>query len=164
MTKLTNKSIRFIWHHIVDLKDDTTSLAAKRHDVSERRIRQLTRSYRETGRYPTLNPNRRPKGPPLSEEEKVIINEFWEEKRLGATLLWRELKKAGYRIPHNKVNAYLNKTGEFSNAGIGENWTGVYIPGPRLGLYQPEQLPQPSFRPGLGNPRSDRRSRQLGLL
>jgi putative transposase len=96
----------------VDLKDDTAPLAAKRHDVSKRRIRQLTSQYRKTGEFPTLNPNRRPKGPPLTEDQKAVIDAFWEEKRLGATLLWKELKKAGFHIPHNKVNTYLKDTGK----------------------------------------------------
>ena len=112
MTKLTDKKIRWLCRHIVDVGDETTVAAARRYGVSKRRIKQLTSEYRRTGVYPTLNPKRRPKSPPLSKEEKAAIDLVWEEKRVGATQIWRELKKRGWKMPHNKVNAYLKATGK----------------------------------------------------
>ncbi len=112
MTKLSDKKIRWLCRHIVDIGDETTAVVARRNDVSKRRIRQLTSVYRKTGVYPTLDPGRRPKHPPLSKEEKAAIEGVWKEKRVGATQIWRELKKRGWKIPHNKVTAHLKTTGK----------------------------------------------------
>ncbi len=108
MVKLTDKKIRWIVRHAD--RDISVGGAAKIYGVSERRIQQLVRSYRETGEFPKLKWNRRPKTR-LTEEQKQIIDEAWQEVRLGARLLYHHLKSKGLRIPHNKINAYLKATG-----------------------------------------------------
>lgn len=111
MTKLNDRKIRFLCRHIVDVKDWTINQIAMQYGITKRRVRQLVREYRETERYPKLNPARRPKGPPLSYEEKIIIDKVWEDCRLGARLLFKDLRKRGYKIPHNKIHKYLRETG-----------------------------------------------------
>jgi len=113
MTKLTDKEIRFICRHSVDVDDWTIRQLANHYGVSIRRIEQLVKEYRETKEFPKLNPSRRPKGPPLTAEEKEIIELAWLDKRVGARMLYYEIKKRGHRIPHHKINAYLKQ----------RNWT-----------------------------------------
>lgn len=107
MTKLTDKKIRFICRHSEDIGDWTNKELATQYGITERRVQQLVRKYRETGEYPKLSRSRRPKGPPLTTEEKDIIENAWEEKRVGARLLYYEIRKRGYTIPHHKINRYL---------------------------------------------------------
>ena len=40
-----------------------------------------------------------------------IIDEVWDEIRAEARLLYYEIRKKGYRIPHNKIHSYLKETG-----------------------------------------------------
>lgn len=118
MTKLTDKKIKFICKHRIDIGDWTNKRLAIQFNVTERRIQQLVKEYKETGKYPKLNQSRRPKGPPLNEEEKQIIETAWEEKRLGARLLFYEIQQRGHKISHHKINKYLLQKG----------WT---VPNPR---------------------------------
>jgi len=56
---------------------------ARLYGVSQRRIQQLIKIYKDTGEYQTLNPNRRPKRH-LTEKEKDIIEKARKESRFGA--------------------------------------------------------------------------------
>ena len=60
MVKLTNAKIKWIVKH-VENGDITTRQAADTYNVSIRRVQQLVKEYRDKGRVPTLNKNRRPK-------------------------------------------------------------------------------------------------------
>ena len=111
MTKLTNKKIKFICKHGVDKGDWTNQQLAIQYELTERRIQQLVKEYKETGKYPKLNPSRRPKSPSPTEDEKEIIDTAWDEKRLGARLLFYEIQKRNYKIPHHKINKYLLQKG-----------------------------------------------------
>jgi len=108
MVKLTDKKIRWIVRHAG--KDVSVGGAAKIYGVSDRRIQQLVKSYRETGEIPKLKRNRRPKTH-LAEEQRQEIELAWQETRLGARLLYHHLKSRNQRIPHNKINSYLKATG-----------------------------------------------------
>ena len=127
MTKLTDKKIKFICKHRVDIRDWKNQQLAIQFEVTERRVQQLVKEYKETGKYPKLNPSRRPKGSPLTEQEKQIIETTWEEKRLGARLLFYEIQKRGYKIPHHKINKYLQ---DFKNISFNKT----------LNLFHPEDL------------------------
>jgi putative transposase len=110
MVKLTNKQIRYIVNQVVKHKKSTKTMA-RLYDVSQRRVQQLVKIYRDTGEYPTLNPNRRPKTY-LTEEEKDIIEKAYKECYLGARLLRVHIAKHyGIPIPHNKIHAYLKEKG-----------------------------------------------------
>ena len=111
MTKLTDKKIRFLCKHIVDVGDWSVGDIATQYEVTERRVRQLVKQYKDTGEAPRLNSSRRPKGPPLTREEKRVIDEVWVEKRFGARLLHKELGRRGVRIPRHKIHEYLVGTG-----------------------------------------------------
>lgn len=111
MTKLSNKRIRFMCRHAVDDADETTAQLAETYEISQRRVQQVVKEYKDTGKIPVLDPRRRPNGPSLTIEERLATDQVWREKRVGARLLYKELKRRGYKIPHNKVNKYLLETG-----------------------------------------------------
>lgn len=110
VTKLSDKKIRYICQHVVEIGDWTTDQFARQYDVSLRRIQQVVKDYRQTGIPPCLNPRRRPKGKPLDSLEKEAIDQAWEETRFGARLLYHELRRRGNTIPHHTINSYLLKT------------------------------------------------------
>jgi len=110
MTKLTDRKIRFICRHVADIKDWTITTISNQYNITPRRAQQLVKHYRKTGKFPILKKNRRPKAPPLTKEEKKIIDEVWEEKHFGARMLYRELKLRGYKIPHHKIHQHLTQT------------------------------------------------------
>jgi len=110
MVKLTNEEIKWL---IIRVGSGffTVKKAAQVYGVTERRVQQLIKMHRETGVIPRLNPKRRPKTC-LSVEQKAAIGMAWEETRLGARLLFYELRRRGYKIPHNKIHQYLRETGK----------------------------------------------------
>ena len=73
MVKLTDKKIRHIINQVVKHKKSTKTMA-RLYGVSQRRVQQLVKIYRDTGEYPVLNSRRRPKRY-LTDEEKEIIEE-----------------------------------------------------------------------------------------
>ena len=81
MVKLTNRKIKWAINQVVKHKKSTKTVAQSLR-VSQRRIQQLVKAYRDTGEYPTLNPNRRPRTY-LTEEEKNIIEKAYNESYLG---------------------------------------------------------------------------------
>jgi len=70
----------------------------------------LVKEYRETGEYPKLKKNRRPKATPLTSEEKKHIDRVWRENRYGARMIFNQLKAQHIRIQHHKIHTYLNAT------------------------------------------------------
>ena len=109
LVKLTNEDIKWL---VIRVNSGffTVKKAARVYEVTERRVQQLVKMYRDNGVMPRLNPNRRPKTC-LTEEQKAVIDEGWEETRCGARLLFYELRRHGHRIPHNKIHHYLRETG-----------------------------------------------------
>jgi len=84
--------------------------AADIYGVTIRRVQQLVKEYREKNIIHKQKKNRRPKTY-LTEEQKKIIDEVWNEMRVGARLLYYEIRRRGYKIPHNKIHSYLKETG-----------------------------------------------------
>jgi putative transposase len=91
----------------IDSSFFTVKKAAQVYGVTECRVQQLIKMHRETREFPRLNPNRRPKTY-LTPDQKAAIEAAWEETRLGARLLYYELRRRG---PHNKIQQYLRETG-----------------------------------------------------
>jgi putative transposase len=109
MAKLTKEDIRGILKR-ASSRDFSVKKDSEIHGLTERIIQQQTKIYCDTVEDPTLNPNRRLKTHLSDQEQKAIIDEFWEEIGLGVRLLFYEHKKRGYRIPHNKIHPYLRET------------------------------------------------------
>jgi len=108
MAKLTNEDIRWILKR-ASSRDFSVKNASEIHGLMGPKMQQQTKIYCDTEEVPTLNPNRERKKH-LSDEQKAIIDEFWEETGLGVRLLFYELKRRGYRIPHTKIHQYLRET------------------------------------------------------
>ena len=85
MVKLTDKKIKRAVKQVIN-KGESTEVVATIYGVSRRRIQQLVKYYRETGKYPMLDKRRRPKTH-LSGEEKRIIEDAYNVSFLGARLL-----------------------------------------------------------------------------
>lgn len=110
MTKLSNKQVSFIVK-TVSKGDANCSELAQLYEVSSRRVRQLVAAYRKTGQVPVLSKQRRPKTF-LTEKQKRLIEEAYNESFLGATLLRLDIqKKFEVNIPHNKIHAHLKEKG-----------------------------------------------------
>ena len=90
----------------------TTRQAAEIYGVTIRRVQQLVKEYREKNIIHRQKKNRRSRTY-LTEEQKKIIDEVWKEMKVGARLLYYELRRRGYKIPHNKIHSYLRKEKEF---------------------------------------------------
>lgn len=106
MVKLTYKKIRWSINQVVRKGGDTRKIAVI-YGVSRRRIQQLVKTYKETGKYPTLSMKRRPKIY-LTDEEKEMIEEAYQESFLGARLLRYHIrKKYSHNISHRKIHEHL---------------------------------------------------------
>ncbi len=92
-------------------KGESIDEVANTFKVSQRRIQQLVKQYKETGEYPVLNQKRRPKTY-LSEEQRKIIKQAYSESYFGARLLRYHIKKRyKQNIPQNKIHEYLLEVG-----------------------------------------------------
>ncbi len=110
MVKLTNKKIKWAVNQVITGKKSTKSVA-NIYKVSQRRIQQLVKIYKDTGEYPQLKMNRRPRTY-LTDEQKEIIEKAYKESHLGARLLRHHIKRYyGVSIPQNKIHSYLKKRG-----------------------------------------------------
>ena len=109
MVKLTNKKIRWLVKNVTAGKVSTKDIAST-YGVTQRRVQQLVKEYKDTGKIPELNPKRRPKTE-LTDEQKKAIDKAWEDQRLSAKLLYWELKRKGQPVPKNKIYQYLKATG-----------------------------------------------------
>ncbi|MCA1819227.1 MAG: DDE-type integrase/transposase/recombinase [Halobacteriales archaeon] len=84
---------------------------AAKKGVSVRHLQRLVKRFRDTGVAPKLNPERRPKAPPLTTDEKRLIDEVHANTPRGATKLWRELQRRGHFVPKMKIHAYYRVKG-----------------------------------------------------
>lgn len=115
MTRLSDDKIAYACRQAMrgmgGLSHETPGQMAARWGVTARRIRQVQQQWRQRGIVPKLNPNRRPKGPPLSEDDIRRIEEARTETRRGARKIWLHLRKNGTRIARHKVHAYATRKG-----------------------------------------------------
>ena len=111
MVKLSDKKIRWIVKHCNEIGDVSTKKAVEIYHITQRRVQQILKEYRMKGEGPVLKKNRRPKTY-LTNEQKEIIEEVWRETRVGARLLYYELRKRGGEIPLNKIHRYYRETGK----------------------------------------------------
>ena len=110
MVKMSDRKIRLAINWVLK-KGETTSDVARDLKVSQRRIQQFVKHFKETGEYPVLNMNRRPKTY-LTDEQKKIIQRAHVESFLGAKLLRHHIStKYGQNIPQNKIHKYLSELG-----------------------------------------------------
>jgi putative transposase len=112
VTRLTDRRMAYLVDQAQRAWDgDTLPQMAARWGVTRRWLRKLLQRWRESGVVPRLNPNRRPKGPPLTEVQQQLIAEEWHRTPRGATQIWKTLARRGVRLPHAKVHLYLRQQG-----------------------------------------------------
>jgi len=106
MTKLNNKKIKYIVDSRIKNKHSVKELS-EIYKVSKRWIQLLVKKFKETGEYPKLNRNRRPKTY-LSDEQKEFIDKGYAETFFGAMMLRHHIRtKYGKNIPQNKMHKYM---------------------------------------------------------
>jgi putative transposase len=112
VTKLTNARIAHLVHQALGRAPrETTGQMAARWGVTPRRLRQVLQRWRELGTVPVLDPRRRPPTPPLTEEQKRLLEQEWRHSPRGPTKLWKALARQGIRLPHQKVYLYAKSRG-----------------------------------------------------
>jgi transposase InsO family protein len=115
VTKLTDArivhAVRQAIRGMEGLHHETNGQMAARWGVTPRRIRQVLQRWRQTGEIPTLDPNRRPRGPPLTQDEKRRIADAWGRSPRGATKIWRDLRTQGVKIPKHQIHNFLRSRG-----------------------------------------------------
>lgn len=109
MTKLNKTKIKWLVRQVIK-KGKTPSQVAPVYDLTARRVRQLVQYFKETGKMPELKKERRPKTF-LSDQQKEMIDDAFNETKLSARLLYYELKARGNKIPKNKLYDYLKSKG-----------------------------------------------------
>ena len=105
MVKLSDKWLAWYVPRAVKGRETPQVWAPKKH-VTVRWLQIIAKRYRETGIVPTLNANRRPKGPALTDDEKARIEAARQDTKRGARKIWLYLRKQGIRIPKHKIHAY----------------------------------------------------------
>ena len=112
MTKLTDRRIAHLIRQAQEgFRFESLGFMAARWGVSKRRLRQVVQHWRNTGEVPRLDPLRRPPAPPLTEEEKRLINEERQRTPRGATKLFWALASRGVHIPKMKIYRYARSQG-----------------------------------------------------
>lgn len=110
MVKLTDQWIDWFVRAAAKGRETPRAWAAQK-GVSVRWLQMLVKEFRDTGQVPLLKPNRRPKGTPLTEDEKRIVADAWARRPRGATKVYHELQREGVRIPKHKIHSYLRSMG-----------------------------------------------------
>ena len=109
MRKLNQRKIRWIIREM-EKGERSVYRIAKLQDISSRWVRNLYRSYSETGEYPYPNkPGRRPR--PISKEERQIVLDVRKEHPLCAVILEKILAYQGINISHNRIHKILKEEG-----------------------------------------------------
>jgi putative transposase len=111
MVKLNDKKVKWLVDQVVEYGRKPVEVASV-YDLSVRRVQQLVKMYRDTGKIPVIKENRRPKVV-LTEEQKRLIEEVFGHHQVGARLLKIALDEdyPGNRISKNKIHEYLRRKG-----------------------------------------------------
>lgn len=109
--KLTNTRIKWGIKKIVSGKLDTKEVA-EIYEVTPRRFQELVKEYKETGVYPVMKKERRPKTE-LSQEDKSLIDRALEGSLLegAVTLRLYIAKNYNKKLPYNKIHKHLLEKG-----------------------------------------------------
>lgn len=109
MKKLNNKKVRYIIKHVE--KGEPTAKFSTIYTISQRRIQQLHKQYKLTGKIPTLNKPGRTKKQIPNETIALILNEY-QQQPCNALLLEKIIfAKHRLRIPHNTIHMVLKRSG-----------------------------------------------------
>ena len=109
MTKLNKKRVKWLVDQVVK-HDKKPKEICSVYNLTERRVQQLAKKYRETKKYPELISGRRPKTS-LSPEQEQTIESAYKESLLSPKLLYYEIKRRGAYAPKNKIYAFMKGKG-----------------------------------------------------
>ena len=108
VTKMTDRRIEWLVRQAEGKAQprETVGQMAARWGVTVRWLRKLLQRWRQSGAVPRLNPRRRPPGPPLTEEQRRLLDEEWRRAPRGATKIFKALAKRGIHIPKMSIYRY----------------------------------------------------------
>jgi len=111
MVKLTDKRIKWGVKKIVSCELGTKEVS-EIYEVTQRRFQVLVKEYKETGVYPVMKKERRPKTE-LSQEGRELIDRALMESLLGNAVALRLYIEEYYdkKLPYNKIHRYLLEKG-----------------------------------------------------
>jgi putative transposase len=108
--KLTKTKIHWIIRQ--NRKGVATKDIARHMLVSTRRVQQILKEYRETGKEPSVGENLGRPAKPYDEYEAQIVKKAHERYRFGARMLEQVIRKQyKIRISHNRIHMYLKAQG-----------------------------------------------------
>ena len=93
MTKLNKKRVKWLVDQTIKHNKKPKEICSV-YNLTERRVQQLAKSYRETKKYPELKYNRRPKTN-LTPQQEQITETAYKETLLSPKLLYYEIKRRG---------------------------------------------------------------------
>jgi len=111
MVKLTDKRIKWGVKKVISRKLGTKEVA-EIYEVTQRRFQELVKEYKETGIYPVMKKERRPKAE-LSKGDKELIDKAIQESLLLNSVALRLYIEEYYnkKLPYNKIHKYLLSKG-----------------------------------------------------
>ncbi len=111
MVKLNKKQIKWLVDQVVKHNKKPKEVAPI-YNISERRVQQLVKGFKNTKKYAELNKNRRPKEN-LTASQKQLIDVVSQHHRVGARVLKIALDEdhPNNRISKNKIHEYLRSIG-----------------------------------------------------
>lgn len=109
MTKLNKKRVKWLMDQVVKHGKKPKEVCSV-YNLTERRVQQLAKHYKETKKYPELKHNRRPKTN-LSPEQEHIIEIAYKETLLSPKLIYYEIKRRGAYSPKNKIYLFMKAKG-----------------------------------------------------
>ncbi|MGB7570585.1 MAG: helix-turn-helix domain-containing protein, partial [Methanothrix sp.] len=108
--KLNRAKVRFILRQY--RKHVSTKEISRHIKVSQRRVQQIIRQYKETGLEPVLGEKVTRPFKPYDEQESEIVQEAHARYRFGARMLEVVIRKQyKIRISHNRIQMYLKHQG-----------------------------------------------------
>ena len=109
MTKLNKKRVKWLVDQVVK-HDKKPKEVCSVYNLTERRVQQLAKKYRDTKKYPELVSSRRPKTN-LSPEQEQIIETAYKETLLSPKLMYYEIKRRRAYAPKNKIYSFMKSEG-----------------------------------------------------
>jgi putative transposase len=109
MVKLNEKRVKWLIDQVVKKKKLPGEVCVV-YRVTERRVQQIVKEFKETKKYPELKKNRRPKTY-LTEEQKHEIDKAYKKTLLTPRMLYYELKRRNQYAPKNKIYEYMKSKG-----------------------------------------------------
>lgn len=109
MKKLNNKKINYIIKHVE--KGEPTAKFSTIYKVSQRRIQQLHKQYKLTGKIPTIRKPGRAKKQIPKDTIALILKEYTIQPSNALVLEKIIYAKHRLRIPHNTIHMVLRQSG-----------------------------------------------------